>query len=68
MGFMVTNSTGGVLGAAVFGNEHSHEHGVCRAWAPTFLLERREQLLLFTRERGNAASTGRGCPQQIQTR
>lgn len=28
---MVTNSTGGILAAAVnvFGNEHSHEHGVC---------------------------------------
>ena len=28
---MVANSTGGILAAAVnvFGNEHSHEHGVC---------------------------------------
>lgn len=28
---MVANSMGGILAAAVnvFGNEHSHEHGVC---------------------------------------
>lgn len=38
-----------------------------QSWAPHVLLERGEQLLLFTRKRGNTASTGStGCPQQIQ--
>lgn len=43
---MVANSTGGILAAvvSVFGNEHSHEHGVCMLPSraepghPTFLL------------------------------
>lgn len=44
---MVANSMGGILAAAVnaFGNEHSHEHGVCMLPSraelghPTFLLK-----------------------------
>lgn len=49
-GCMVSNSMGGVLGVAVFGNEHSHERGVCTAWAPHVPAGEREAVTALYQE------------------